>query len=174
ATIDPLPARPPPPAPPLEPLPEAPRRLEISAGPAAWLGTPSDARAGALLSATVRLAAPWEMSLLAMGAASSSTAWLVGGQQRGNVTVRQAAVALSGAACTEPSGVRLCGGPMAGVRASVGSADGAVRQAGSATLWEAELGLHARAGLDLGSRLRLGLQIVAAAPLGSGSFAVAG
>ena len=151
----------------IEPLPERPDRFEISAGPAVWLGTPDDVRAGAWLAATLRVRETFETSFLALGAASSATPAL----GAGSISVRQATFALSAAACAEPGGFRLCAGPLAGTRASLGSA--ATVRPGSAMLWQPELGIHARAEARLGARWLIGLQLAAAAVPGSATFIVA-
>jgi len=120
-------------------------------------------RAGGLISATVRAGGPFEASFLALGSANSAA---------GFFNVKQGAVALSAAACAEPWLLRLCAGPMAGVRASLGTAF--VRQASSAVLWQPELGVHARAAVRLGENWLLGLQLLGAAVPGSATFTVLG
>ncbi len=166
ASIEPLPARPPPPMP--APLLEPPR-FEFAAGPAVWLGAPNDVRAGGLIGATVRLKVPFEASFLALVAASSRTVL----QPAGSIDVKQGSFALSAAACAEPGRFRLCAGPLAGARASLGNAAG-VRQTASAMMWQAEIGMQARAALRLGASWLLGLQILGGAVPGSGTFTIAG
>ena len=80
-------------------------------------------------------------------------------------------MALSAEACAELVSVRLCAGPLAGMRASLATA-AAVRP-GSAVLWQPELGIHARAATRLGARWLIGLQLAAAAVPGSATFIVA-
>ncbi len=164
ATIEPLPA-----PPVVEPLPQRRQRFEFGAGPVLWLGAPDDVRAAALIAATVRLEEPFEASFLALGAASSAASL----PASGSIDLRQAALALSAAACAEPGRFRLCAGPLAGARASLGSATG-VRQAGSAVIWQPEAGLQARAAVRLGAGFLLGIQLLGSVIPGSATFTISG
>ncbi len=192
ASIEPLPAPPPPPppeaAPPIvaSPPPERvaapvapasvvePRRhFTLALGPAAWLGLPSDLRAAAMLTATLRLSEPLEAGLLVLASAASSQPVLIGDNNRGSSRVQPALIALFASACAEATPVRLCAGGLAGARGSYGSASGArLFQQTSGLIVQPEMGLRASAAVRLSSHFELGLELLSAAALGSASFVV--
>ena len=149
-------------------------RLTIALGPAAWVGLPRDLRAAALLEATLRLADRFEVGVTALAALPSASAVTISGESRGTLSVQSALVGAIASACADAGRFRLCGGPLAGVRASSGSPSGRLFQASSALLIQPELGLRATAALPISSRFSLALVALAAAPLGSGTFNVAG
>lgn len=149
-------------------------RLTIALGPAAWVGLPRDLRAAALLEATLRLADRFEVGVTALAALPSASAVTISGESRGTLSVQSALVGAIASACADAGRFRLCGGPLAGVRASSGSPSGRLFQASSALLLQPELGLRATAALQISSRFSLALVALAAAPLGSGTFNVAG
>lgn len=195
-SIEPLPRRPAPPPPPAAPPPPPPSpepplivaqpayaapqpaparsRFAIALGPAAWLGAPSDLRAAALFSASLQASDQVQLSLLALAGAASSEAVLIAQSPRGATKVQAALLAAEAAACAEALGLRLCIGPLAGARGSLGSSSGGLFQQSSALLIQPEVGLHAAAGLRLSSSLELALDLIGAAALGSASFAIAG
>jgi hypothetical protein len=83
-------------------------------------------------------------------------------------------MALTASACTDQGPFQLCGGPLAGARASAGSPSGQFFQQAGSTIWQPAAGVRAAADLALGNRFSLGLEALGAAVFGSGSFTVEG
>src|SRR5258708_7255475 len=150
-------------------------RLLLALGPAAWLGGSSDLRAAALLTASLRAGENLQGGLLVLGGAASSQPVLVESAARGQTRVQQLLLAAEVAACAEVLALRLCGGPLAGARGSLGSSSGALLfQEASALIVQPQAGLHASMALRLSGRFTLRLDLISAAAPGSGSVRGAG
>ncbi len=154
-----------------DPLPPERFHLALLAGPGLYWGLPSDARfalsAGALLR---RGRLQFGLSLSGTGGAGQTV-----GAQRGQTVVRTGLFALSAGLCADAAMLRLCGGPAAGGRLSLGSLSGVqILQPGSAALTQFALGGHGTAGLRLTDRLELSLDLLALWTPGSARFDVAG